>query len=344
MFTRRTFVASSLAAFFQQLPSAPTTRPNLAQIDRVRILAAANEALGNTPQPTQDTTSEAWLALTLDLPALAAATLVDPANAERYTAKAAALLDIWFLNPGTRLTSAPKSDAYEPLIERAALAEIAVALPFLPLDPILLTDLKGWFHDYLKYLTESRTALLARDAKSHHASSWLLQVSALAKLTSDEAILADTRHRFKTSTLHAQIDAAGMFPHELSNPNPFRDSLFNLDMLCGAANLLSTRFESIWDYELQDGPGMRSVIARFAVYIRNRAVWPYPADQSRFNELPCRRPALVFAGRAFAAPDYVTLWGTLDPDPKDPVILRTFPIRQPILWLTQPKPRTAEAF
>ncbi len=84
---------------------------------------------------------------------------------------------------------------------------------------------------------------------------------------------------------------------------------------------------------------MRSAIARHAVYIREPVKWPYPADESRFHQLPGRRPALVFAARAYAAPDYVTLWRTLNPDPADPVILRTFPIRQPILWLTQPKPR-----
>jgi hypothetical protein len=138
--------------------------------------------------------------------------------------------------------------------------------------------------------------------------------------------------------LRAQIDAQGMFPRELTSANPFRDSLFNLDLLAGACQLLSTRFESLWDYELQDGPGMRSVVARYAFYIANREKWPYPADQSRFNELPCRRPALVFAARAFAEPDYVTLWRRLNADPQDPVILRTFPIRQPLLWLTQPRP------
>ena len=338
MLNRRTFVASSLAALIQQVPPAPTTRPNLAQIDRTRILAAASKALAETPKPTQDSASDAWLAFTLDLPALAAATLVDPADNERYTTHAAALLDAWLLNPTTRLVSKPQGDTYEPLLERAALAEVAVAITFLKLDSILLSDLKHWFHDYLAYLTENRTALLARDAKNHHASSWLLQTSAMARLLADEAILADTRHRFKASTLRAQVDANGMFPHELSTANPLRDSLFNLDLLAGAVNLLSTRFESLWDYELQDGPGMRSAIARFAVYIRNRAVWPYPADQSHFNQLPGRRPALVFAGRAFAVPDYVTLWSTLNPDPTDPAILRTFPIRQPILWLTQPKP------
>ena len=340
MLTRRTFLASSAVTLLQQtsLPPAPTTRPNIAQIDHDRILAAATKALTQPPAPTPDLQSDQFLAFTLAVPALAAAVLIDSANAQQYAAKAAAHLDAWFLNPQTRLAAEPSLTAFEPLLDRASLAETAVALPFLQLDAILLADLKLWFQKYLAYLTTSRTALLARDAKDHHASSWLLQVSAFAALTANDDLLAEQRHRFKTSTLRTQVDYQGIFRNEITNPNPFRYSLYNLDLLAGAAVLLTTRFESIWDYELQDGPGMRSVIARHAFYIANREKWPYPSDQSKFNQLPGRRPALVFAGRAYAEADYITLWRTLSPDPADPVILRTFPIRQPILWLTQPKP------
>ncbi len=343
MLTRRRLLTAlpllKCTALLPQLPPAPTTRPNLAEIDHLRILAAANKALAHPPAPNPDPQSQAFLDFTLALPALAAATLIDSEHASAYTAAAAAQLQAWFLAPDTRLPTTPRYPAFQPIAELSALAEVAQSLPFLPLDPELLVPLKKWFADYLTWLAESRLAVLARDAKDHHGSSWLLQTAAYARLTANDAILADLRHHFKTVTVRAQIDAAGFFPHELPSPNAFRDSLFNLDLLAGACQLLSTRFESLWDHELQDGPGMRAAIARHAPYIANRAKWPYPADQTKFNLLPARRPALVFAGRAFTQPDYVTLWRTLPPDPTDPEILRSFPIRQPILWLTQPKPR-----
>jgi hypothetical protein len=335
--TRRAFLASSTATLLAQaLPPAPTTRPNLVQIEHDRILAAAQVAT-LPPSTRQPPESAAFLAFTLSVPALAAATIVDPANGPRYTAAASAQLKAWFLNPETRLPTAPPGKEFEPLASLAPLAEIAVALPFLPLDPDLLTALKQWFADYLTWLTEDRTALLARDARSHHGSGWLLQTAAFARLTGNETVTADLRHRFKTVTVRAQIDANGFFPHELTTENPLRNSLWNLDLLAGVCVLLSTRFESLWDHELQDGPGMRAAIARHAVYIGRRELWPYPSDAMHFNLLPGRRPALLFAGRAFSAADYVTLWRTLS-GPTDPDLLRAFPIRQPILWQTQPKP------
>lgn len=333
MTTRRAFLIGSGAAAFASGALAQT-RLNVAEIDRFRIATAAQKAFDAPARPNGDPLSADFLQLTLQVPALAAASIVTPVDAGKYAAAAGALLDAWFLNPGTRPTLELSSEGYEPLIGLAGLAEVAVALDFLALGPAQKTRLKASFARYLAFLTEDRTALLARDAKDHHASAWLLQVAAFARLTGHQALMAETSHRFKVSTIRAQIDAKGEFPHELHSQSAYRDSLFNLDLLAGVCVLLSTRFDSVWDYELQDGPGMRTAVANHVPYIRNRRIWPYPSDSEHFNQLPCRRPALLFAARAYAQPDYAALWKTLDPDPTDPVVLRSFPIRQPLLWQT----------
>ena len=346
MNTRRSFLSFSaltmlrpLASLAQVLPAAPTTRPKIAEIDHDRILAGANHALAQPAKPSKDPQSPEYLAFTLAIPALAAAAQIDPEHASKYGEHAGTLLQAWLLDPETRLPTTPAFAAFEGVTDRSALAEMAVAVPFLTLEPTQVSAVKQWFADYLDWLTNNRTALLARDAKNHHGSSWLLQCSAYARLAGNDTLLAELRHRFKTVTIRAQIEASGFFPHELPTQDPFRDSLFNLDLLAGACVLLTTRFETPWDFELQDGPGMRAAIARFAPYIANRAKWPYPADLTHFKLLPGRRPALVFAGRAYQQADYVTLWRTLDPDPADPEISRTFPIRQPLLWLTPARPQ-----
>jgi hypothetical protein len=104
-------------------------------------------------------------------------------------------------------------------------------------------------------------------------------------------------------------------------------------MLAGICDLLTTRFESIWDYELQDDPSMRVAIARHFPFMAHRSTWPYRADVTHFTELPLRQPSLLLAGRAYSRPEYVDLWKTLPPDTTDPVLQRTFPIRQPLLWV-----------
>ncbi len=109
-------------------------------------------------------------------------------------------------------------------------------------------------------------------------------------------------------------------------------------MLAAICELLSTRFESAWDYELQDGPGMRVAIAHHYPFILHRGTWPHKADTTHFTDLPIRPPSLLFAARAYSRPEYADLWKTLPPDPTVPELQLTFPIRQPLLWVTRPRP------
>lgn len=294
--------------------------------------------------------ADTLLRLTLLIPTLASAALItataDPTRSQRYSAHAAAHLRAWFVDPTTAMTPNLEHAQQDPsptalprpqaILETTGLAELAVSIPFLNLAPEDLQALRVWFTQFTDWLTTSRLGRLARDAKDHTGSSWLLQTAAFARLTANDKLLNDLRLLFRHSTLRAQILADGTFPHELTTPRPYANSLFNLDLLAGAADLLSTRFESVWDYELQDGPGLRSAIARHAPYIADRNSWPFPADRALFKQLPCRRPALLFAARAFQRPDYATTWRTLTPaQPTDPTLLRLFPIRQPLLWTTR---------
>ncbi|MBB5316160.1 alginate lyase family protein [Tunturibacter empetritectus] len=294
---------------------------------------------------------DALLNLSLYVPALTAAYLLttDP----RYAQQAAAHLRAWFLTSATSMTPSlqyaqtippAKNGRLEGVVEAVHLAEVVQSLPFLTNSEALtseeLTALTKWFTAYFDWLNTSRMAGLARDNKSHHGTSWLLQASAIAHLTepADDRPLTTLRHQYKTSTLRAQIVADGTFPHELTTPNPYRNTLFNLDMLAAICLLLSSRFESVWEYELQDGPGMHTVIARLFPYLLNRGTWPYRADAAYFTALPIRPPSLLFAARAYDRPEYATLWKTLPPDPPNLELQRTFPIRQPLLWTTRPKP------
>jgi hypothetical protein len=252
--------------------------------------------------------------------------------------------------------AAPAGGQFQGILETLPLAEVAQAIPFLATSPALTdagkTALNAWFSAYLLWLIQPqdsgpRLAALARDQKNHHGTSWLLQVSAYSILTApanaapkaEGNALADLRHRFRSVTLRAQINADGSFPHELSSATPYRDSLFNLDMLAAVCLLLTTRFDNVWEYELEDGPGMRSAIAYHFPFIADRTAWPFRADIVHFNEVPGRRASLLFTARAYQRPEYAALWKKLPPDPPTLDILRTLPIHQPLLWVVQP-PRT----
>ena len=276
----------------------------------------------------------------------------------KYASRAAEHLRAWFLTQATRMTPNlqfaqrslnTQAGRPEGVLESLPLAETARALGFLvssqAFAPGELADIRKWFADYSIWLNDSRMAGLARDMKDHHGSSWLFQAAAYADanvigITSDDASLNALRHRFKTVTLRAQMNSNGIFPREVATPTPFRNSLLNLDLLTLACELLTTRFDNPWEYELQDGPGLRAAIAYHFAYMRTPATWPYPADVANFKELPGRRISLLLAGRAYTQPPYTDLWKSLKPLPRTttPELLRTFPVAQPLLWFTKAKP------
>jgi hypothetical protein len=83
---------------------------------------------------------------------------------------------------------------------------------------------------------------------------------------------------------------------------------------------------------------MRGAIAWHFPFIADRGTWPYRADIDHFDEMPGRRASLLLAARAYQRPEYAALWKTLKADPPSPIVQRTCPIHQPLLWVRQPPP------
>lgn len=298
---------------------------------------------------------DALLQISIWVPALAAAYLLT--KEERYAEAAMQHLRAWFVDPVTSMTPSlhyagvvlpAKTGLFEGILQTVHLAEVAQAIPFLlNAEAFTKNDADGmmkWFGAYFDWLNSSQLAGLARDQKDHHGSSWLLQATAFIRLhlallpNADDTPLGELRHRYKSVTIRAQINADGTFPHELTTRNPYRLSLFNLDMLAAICLLLYTPFDNVWEYDLQDGPGMRAAIARHFPYIKDKGTWPYPADAAYFNDLPLRRPSLLFCARAYTRAEYADLWKTLPADTEIAALQQTFPIRQPLLWVTRPRP------
>jgi len=368
--TRRQFCATAALLAIQPrlLRAQPSAHVDVAAVEHDRILTEAAAAL---KQPLRTITSihspatdphafyseadapkafrshpEALIDASTNISTLTAAYVLT--HDDKYALRAGAHLYAWFVDPATCMkpdlqsanaTGTSVNALASGIVDGVPLAEIARALPFLAdtaaLAPPDLATARAWFTSFLDWLNTSRIPAIARDTKDHTASAWLLLASTIARLLGDETTLSGCRHRFKTPTLRNQIDALGIFHHEVITDAPYRNSLFNFDMLAAACEMLSTPFASLWPYELEDGPGLRSVAAFLYPMIHEPARWPYPADNFRFREVPRRRPGLLLAGRAYTRPEYVELWRTLPEPAVDDPLRGSFPIRQPLLWTTR---------
>lgn len=364
--SRRHFVYLAAGALAQsQTPATPSiAHGNVAELDRATILSQGTAALTApaTPPPspafhteTEPNPNTAGLALhpklnrshaealqtvSASVAALTAAFLLT--REDRYSQHARALLQPWLIDPATRLQPAfdlagcsvdGTMGTPAGIVDLVPLAELARALSFLTdaFAPDDLATVQAWFTDALAWLNTNRQAFIAREAKDHRASAHLLLSAAIGRFLRDENTLEACRKRFRTQTLRHQVRSDGVFPAEVATPNPYRNTLFNFDLLGGACQLLSSQFDLLWDYELIDGVGMRIVAAYLYPVIAHPERWGFTADAHFFRDLPGRRPALLFSGRAYSRPEYVETWRSAPPSPPAS-IADTFPIRQPALW------------
>ena len=282
--------------------------------------------------------------LSVQVPALAAAWKLT--KDARYARHAGRHLRAWFVDPATcmnphllysqaihgRFTGRGTG-----VIDTIHIVEVARAIESLDGSPAFssgdLPAIKKWFADYLKWMTTHQYGIDERDTKNNHATCWLMQAAAFAKLTNDQDLMSYCRNRYKTVIAPNQIAANGSFPEELRRTKPYGYSLFNLDAMSAVCQILSTSTENLWTFETSDGRGMRLAMRYMLPYIADKKSWPLPPDVMYDQEWPMRHSSLLFAGEAFGEPEYIQVWKTLKPDSDVEEVIRNFFIRQPVLWL-----------
>jgi Alginate lyase len=288
----------------------------------------------------------ALMRLSLQVPALAAAWMVT--RHDRYARHAAKHLRAWFLDPATLMNpNLQYAQAVHGLntgrgtgiIDTIHLVEVVRSIPVIERAGALSADessqLKKWFSDYLVWMTTSVNGQKERDTKNNHAVCWIMQVSEFAAFTGASDLTEFCRARFKQVIVPGQIAADGSFPLELRRTKPYGYCLFNLDAMSTVCQILSTPEDNLFSFALPDGRGFARAMAFMFPFIADKGSWPYPHDVEYFEYWPIRQPSLLFAGIALARPEYFKVWRRLDPDPTVEEIIRNYPIRQPLLWVSR---------
>ncbi|MGA7339252.1 MAG: alginate lyase family protein [Terracidiphilus sp.] len=295
---------------------------------------------------------EALIRLSLQVPALTAAWLVT--RDRRYARHASLHLRAWFLDPATRMN--PSLDYAQAIwgvtpgrgtgvIDTLHLIEVSRAVRHLEQASVLAATESGgvrdWFAQYLDWMRTSKNGKEEEAARNNHASCWVAQVAAFAALTGNQDAMALCRERFKNNLMPDQLAPNGSFPLELARTKPYSYSLFDLDVLaivCQIASIPESKVGDstgdLWQFSLPNGNRYKNAVEFMFPFIQDKSKWPYAHDVEYFDDLPNRQPSLLFAGLAYREPKYIALWRTLPADPKTAEIIRNFPVRQPLLWVT----------
>jgi hypothetical protein len=282
--------------------------------------------------------------LSIQVPVLAAAYKIT--NEKKYAKHAVKHLQSWFIDTDTKMNPHMKyAQAIKGrvtgrgigIIDAIHLVEVVQGIMVLENAKVInhtdLIIIKKWFKDFSNWLMNDQYGIEERDNGNNHSTCWNMQVAQYSKFINDEETLEFCRNHFKNELLSKQMALNGSFPLELERTKPYGYSLFNLDAMIMAAEILSTPKESFWEYKTPDGKNLRAAVEFMFPFIKDKSRWPYQKDVMYFDEWPVRHPSLLFASIAYGDNKYFKVWKTLNPSPAEDEILRNFFIRQPILWL-----------
>lgn len=264
---------------------------------------------------------------------------------EKYAAKAMEFLDVFLLDPKTRmnpnLNFAQAIPGVSPgrgigVIDTLHLIEIPPAIRALngsqALTAAKQTALVAWFQELGTWMQSSKNGKEEAAAKNNHAVAFFLQLAVYADFTHDQTALTECRRQFKEVFLPKQMAADGSFPLELGRTKPYGYSIFQLDNITTLCLVLSNSGESLWDFKLADGRTIGRGAEYLTPYIRDKSKWPLKPDVQAWEGWPARPIYLLFNGLALNKPEYLELWKTLDEEPTDPEVQRNRAITQPLLW------------
>ncbi len=287
---------------------------------------------------------KAMIALSIEMPVLTSAWLLT--GDQRYGQRACDHLRAWFITRATRMNpnlefaqgvhGVSTGRSYG-IIDTLHLAEVARAASFLTpkmLTPKETVTLKDWFRSYLEWMKTSDKGKKERDALNNHAMCWALQAAEFARLINDDVTRQEVHRQYTDVLLPGQLGIDGSFPKELTRTKPYSYSIFNFDMMAGLCQSLQGVGRNLLTFHLADGRGLCKAAEFLYPFLKDKRAWKFRKDVEHFDSLPVRSPGLLFSGISCHRTEYIALWKTLNPDPTDPEIIRNFPIRQPLLWIT----------
>jgi hypothetical protein len=219
------------------------------------------------------------------------------------------------------------------LIEVARSVEVLEELNVVDKENLIL--IKKWFADFLNWVTTHQYGIDERENGNNHSTWWVAQVAMYSRLVNDPKQIDFCKTFFKSEVLEKQMAQNGSFPEELSRTKPYNYSLFNIEAIGTIAQILDD--DTFWNFT---SPSHKSIKLGFDFifpFISDKSSWQYRKDVMHFDELPVRMQSLLFAGLAYEEEKYIAIWENLNTYYSDEELIRTYPIRQPILWVKNEK-------
>jgi hypothetical protein len=236
---------------------------------------------------------------------------------EKYAAKAADILRVFFLNPETKMNpnlnfgqGIPGEVDGRPtgLIGARGLVDLTDALGLLADSKSWTADdqsrMLAWMNQYFEWLTTSKIGLGEAAAKNNHGSFYDTQAAAIAMFVGKNDFARKIILDARTVRIGRQIEPDGREPLELARTLSFGYSLFNLRALSDLASLGQNLGIDLWHYQATNGASIFMGLNFMSPYVDADKKWPFqqihPANRADLAVL-LLRDAPQYPGSNLAA-------------------------------------------
>ncbi len=226
---------------------------------------------------------------------------------EKYAAKAVKLLQVWYLDPATRMNPNLTWSQVNPgharvtgtgIINSVSLVEMPNAITLLAnsksLAPADLQRLKVWFESYLDWLLTSEKGKLEGDAKNNHGVWYDAQVAAFALFVGRPEVARQVAESAKARRIALQIQPDGSQPLELRRTRSLHYSVYNLNAFSSLARAGERVGVDLWHYETPDGRSIRKALDYVLQYANPDKKWP--AQEIKGYNMEVFYPVMLCAG------------------------------------------------
>jgi hypothetical protein len=207
---------------------------------------------------------------------------------EAYACKAAEFIKVWFLNPSTRMNPNLNYAQAIPgrtegrgigIIDTRRFGNIIDAIGLLESSGYWSASdtkkMKDWFKQYLNWLLTSDNGIDEAGWYNNHGTWYDAQTVHIALFVGDTTTAASIVNEVPSKRIDSQIEPDGSQPHELKRTRSFVYSTMNLKGMFRLAILGEHLGINLWEYESEDGRGLKKAFDYLIPYALEEKDWEY---------------------------------------------------------------------
>ena len=210
---------------------------------------------------------------------------------EQYAQKATDFLNVWFLNPETKMNPNLNYGQTIPghrkglgrgtgMIDTYCFIEMLDALSLMDnakaMTPTIKKGMKDWFTQLVEWIQTSPVAEEENKAENNHGLAFDVQLTAYALYIGNKELATQIVKEFPEKRLFTQIEPDGKQPLELARTTALGYTLFNITHMLDMCAIASTLGINIYNATSKDGRSITAALKFVIPYIgKPQSEWPY---------------------------------------------------------------------